>query len=85
MRSFVGWCCTTATNRQAILAELARLLKHKGILVLADLLSVEDPVKRATQNAIEERRDSSHVTVFSLEQARRLVAAAGCNSMQNRR
>jgi ubiquinone/menaquinone biosynthesis C-methylase UbiE/broad specificity phosphatase PhoE len=62
---------------QAILAELARLLKHKGILVLADLLSAEDPVKRATQNAIEERRDSSHVTVFSLEQVRRLVTAAG--------
>ena len=46
---------------QDILEEVARLLKHGGLLILADLLSVNDPVKRATQNAIEEKRNPSHV------------------------
>jgi len=62
---------------QLILAELARLLKHGGILILADLLSADDPVKRATQNAIEEKRNPSHVAIFSAEQYRKLLAGAG--------
>ena len=62
---------------QAILSEAARLLRHNGILVIADLLSADDPVKRATQNAIEVKRNPSHVAAFSAEQYRRLVAGAG--------
>lgn len=62
---------------QDILEELARLLKHGGVLILADLLSVDDPVKRATQNAIEEKRDPSHVAARSADQYRKLVTAAG--------
>ncbi|MBW7885125.1 MAG: methyltransferase domain-containing protein [Caldilineaceae bacterium] len=62
---------------QAILAELARLLRHNGILVVADLLSASDPVKRATQNAIEEKRNPSHVAALSAEQYRKLVTGAG--------
>ena len=62
---------------QDILQELARLLKHGGLLILADLLSVDDTVKRATQNAIEEKRNPSHVAARSADQYRKLVAAAG--------
>ena len=62
---------------QDILVEIVRLLKHGGTLLLADLLSDDDPVKRATQNAIEERRNPSHVTARSTEQYRKLVAGAG--------
>lgn len=64
---------------QDILQEAARLLKHGGLLILADLLSVNDPVKRATQNAIEEKRNPSHVAAFSADQYRKLVTAAGLN------
>ncbi|MCL4829431.1 MAG: methyltransferase domain-containing protein [Caldilinea sp.] len=62
---------------QLILNELARLLKHGGVLIVADLLSADDPVKRATQNAIEEKRNPSHVAVFSAEQYRKQIASAG--------
>jgi len=62
---------------QLILEEMARVLKHGGVLILADLLSADDPVKRATQNAIEEKRDPSHVAIFSAEQYRKLVVSAG--------
>ncbi|MEJ5248200.1 methyltransferase domain-containing protein [Caldilinea sp.] len=62
---------------QLILEEIARVLKHGGVLILADLLSTDDPVKRATQNAIEEKRDPSHVAIFSAEQYRKLVVGAG--------
>jgi ubiquinone/menaquinone biosynthesis C-methylase UbiE len=62
---------------QAILSEAARLLRHNGILIIADLVSADDPVKRATQNAIEEKRNPSHVAAFSAEQYRKLVAGAG--------
>lgn len=62
---------------QDILAEVARLLKHGGVLILADLLSVDDPVKRATQNAIEEKRNPSHVAARSADQYRKLVTGAG--------
>jgi ubiquinone/menaquinone biosynthesis C-methylase UbiE len=62
---------------QDILEEGARLLKHNGVLILADLLSVDDPVKRATQNAIEEKRNPSHVAARSAEQYRKLVVGAG--------
>lgn len=62
---------------QQILAESVRLLKRGGVFILADLLSADDPVKRATQNAIEERRNPSHVAARSSDQYRRLVLAAG--------
>ena len=65
---------------QDILVEIVRLLKHGGVVVLADLLSDDDPVKRATQNAIEERRNPSHVAARSVEQYRKLVSGAGPQS-----
>jgi ubiquinone/menaquinone biosynthesis C-methylase UbiE len=60
-----------------ILQEVVRLLKPGGTLVLGDLLGPDDPVKRATQNAIEARRNPSHVAALSAEQYRKLIAASG--------
>ena len=53
------------------------MLRHGGLLILVDLISVGDPVKRATQNAIEERRNPSHVAARSSEQYQKLVTGAG--------
>ncbi len=46
---------------ERILKEIVRVLRPGGILILAELLGVDNPVKRATQNAIEERRNPSHI------------------------
>lgn len=60
-----------------ILQEIFRLLKAGGIFIFADLLGADDPVKRATQNAIEARRNPSHVAAQSVEQYRKLINGSG--------
>lgn len=60
-----------------ILREGVRLLKPGGIFLLGDLLAADDPVKRATQNTIEARRNPSHVAIYTAEQYRKLVTNAG--------
>ena len=60
-----------------ILDELHRVLKPDAVLILADLLSADDPVKRATQNAIEAKRNPAHVAARSVDQYRKLVTDAG--------
>jgi ubiquinone/menaquinone biosynthesis C-methylase UbiE/broad specificity phosphatase PhoE len=60
-----------------ILREAVRLLKPGGILILADLLAADDPVKRATQNTIEARRNASHVAMYTADQYRKMVTSVG--------
>ncbi|MDQ3247954.1 MAG: methyltransferase domain-containing protein, partial [Chloroflexota bacterium] len=66
-----------SSKPELILREIVRLLKPGGTFILADLLSADDPVKRATQNTIEARRNPSHVAARSAEQYRKLVVGAG--------
>lgn len=60
-----------------ILREIHRLLKPGGVLIVADLLAADDPVKRATQNTIEARRNPAHVSMYTADQYRKLVTNAG--------
>ncbi len=66
-----------ARTPERIVKEAVRVLKPGGILLMAELLSVDNPVKRATQNAIEERRNPSHVAARSADQYAKLVTDAG--------
>ena len=60
-----------------IIRELFRLLRPGGILILADLLATDDPVRRATQNTIEARRNPSHVAIYTADQYRKMVVNGG--------
>ena len=62
---------------EKIIRESVRVLKPGGLFILADLLSDDDAVKRATQNAIEERRKPCHVAARNTEQYRQLLEGAG--------
>lgn len=62
---------------ERLLQELTRVLKPGGLFVLCDLLGADDPVRRATQNAIEERRNPSFEMARTQEQYRKLIGAAG--------
>jgi ubiquinone/menaquinone biosynthesis C-methylase UbiE/broad specificity phosphatase PhoE len=59
------------------LQEIRRVIKPSGLLILVDLLGDEDAVKRATQDAIEERRNPGHRAARSLQQYRRMLTEAG--------
>ncbi len=79
--SFDAVTCRLVLNHvrrpERIVREIARVLRPGGVLILAELLGVDNPVKRATQNAIEERRNSAHVAARGAEQYNKLLADAG--------
>lgn len=62
---------------ERVIREIVRVLRPGGVLVLAELLGVDNPVKRATQNAIEERRNAAHVAARGVEQYNKLLTDAG--------
>jgi SAM-dependent methyltransferase len=66
-----------ARRPERIIKEIVRVLRPGGILILAELLGVDNPVKRATQNAIEERRNAAHVAARGAEQYNKLLTDAG--------
>jgi ubiquinone/menaquinone biosynthesis C-methylase UbiE/broad specificity phosphatase PhoE len=69
---------------ERMLQELQRVLRPGGIFLFADLLGADDAVKRATQNAIEERRNAAFVTTRTLEQYRALLMGAGLQIEQEK-
>jgi ubiquinone/menaquinone biosynthesis C-methylase UbiE len=66
-----------AAKPERVFAEMVRVLKNGGILIFADLLGADDSVKRATQNAIEEKRNPAYVAARTAEQYRKLITNAG--------
>jgi len=65
------------TDPQAVLAEFRRVLKPGGALLLDEIIGTDDPVKRATQEAIEIRRNPSFLHTFSGSAIEGFVHAAG--------
>lgn len=61
---------------EAVFARLRQLLVPTGRLVLDDLIGSDDPVKRATQEAIEIRRDPAFVKLYQVREIERLVTGA---------
>lgn len=62
---------------ELIMQEIVRVLRPDGMFIMGDLLGADDPVKRATYNAIESRRNPCHVTARSTAQYRALMEDAG--------
>jgi ubiquinone/menaquinone biosynthesis C-methylase UbiE len=59
------------------LAEMARVLKPGGALVVADVVSSEAPEESALHNAIEILRDPSHVRMLPASELAALIEDAG--------
>jgi len=59
------------------LAEMARVARPGGTLVVADLLGSEDPAKAALHDRIERLCDPSHTRALPLSELDALVAARG--------
>ena len=49
----------------AVLAEIRRVLRPKGRLVVADVVSSEDADESALHNSLEKLRDPTHVRIYS--------------------
>lgn len=62
---------------QQPMAEMARVLKPGGTLVLADVVSSEQPEESAVHNAIEILRDPSHVRMLPASELTALIEGAG--------
>ena len=59
-----------------LLAGFHRVLVSRGKLVLDEIVGSDDPVKRATQEAIEIRRNPAFLKLYSSQEIERLVAEA---------
>lgn len=73
---FCRYTLNMARVPERIMREASRVLKSGGIFILVDLLGGTDPVKLATQNAIEARRNPAHTEVRVTETYHSLIAAA---------
>jgi ubiquinone/menaquinone biosynthesis C-methylase UbiE len=60
-----------------VLDEVGRVLRPGGWIVLADVVSSDDPVKSALHNALEVLRDPSHVRMLPAAELTALIGGAG--------
>ncbi len=58
------------------LEEMHRVLKKNGKLILADIISAEDPKKNALHNALEVLRDPSHTRMLPLTELEKSLEGA---------
>jgi SAM-dependent methyltransferase len=65
------------TDPAAVLAEVRRVMKPGGRLVVSDIVSADDAANAALHNAIETLRDPSHVRMLPAPELVALVAGAG--------
>ncbi len=68
-----------------VLGEMARVCRPSGRVVIADLLSSEDPAKAAYHNELERYRDPSHVRALSLTELRDLFPDYGMQIVKEER
>jgi ubiquinone/menaquinone biosynthesis C-methylase UbiE len=66
----------------AVLSEVRRVLRKKGLLVVADVLSSEIPEESVLHNALEQLRDPTHVRMFSRSELLKVIDAAGFEILQ---
>jgi ubiquinone/menaquinone biosynthesis C-methylase UbiE len=59
------------------IAEIFRVLRPSGKLVLADVVTSESPAEAELQNAIEILRDPSHIRMLPISELKELVKQAG--------
>jgi ubiquinone/menaquinone biosynthesis C-methylase UbiE len=62
---------------EIVLAELARVLRPAGRLVLADIVTADDPAEAKLHNALEQLRDPTHVAMLPAAVLVRQIEAVG--------
>lgn len=67
---------------ERFVGEAARVLKPGGLLLLVDNIAPEEPSLAELMNAIERRRDPSHVMAYSVRQWAVWFAEAGLEVQQ---
>ncbi len=60
-----------------VLREMARVVRARGRVVVADVTASEDPAEAAVHNALEVLRDPSHVRMLSASELHHALQAAG--------
>jgi SAM-dependent methyltransferase len=68
------------TDPQAVLAEMRRVCRPGGRIVVADLTASDDPAKAAAFERMEHLRDPSHVRALTLAELQALFPAVGLSA-----
>lgn len=71
-------------NPAAVLAEMRRVCRPAGRVVVADLMASPDPTKARAFHTMEMMRDPSHVRALTLEELRGLYRDGGLGHPQER-
>jgi ubiquinone/menaquinone biosynthesis C-methylase UbiE len=65
------------TDLPSVLREMRRVLRPHGQLIVADVLSSDDPVESALHNAVEQLRDPTHVRMLSKAELTHSIRSEG--------